>query len=42
MRRNFEFTPIEVINTNGLERFTFLKDWTTGIEFVDEQEEEEL
>ena len=38
--KEFEFKPIEVINTNGLEKFTFLKDWTTGIEFVDEEEEE--
>ena len=38
--KEFEFKPIEVINTNGLEKFAFLKDWTTGIEFVDEEEEE--
>ena len=38
--KEFEFKPIEVINTNGLEAFTFLKDWTTGIEFVQEEEEE--
>jgi hypothetical protein len=38
--KEFEFKPIEVINTNGLEKFTFLKDWTTGIEFVEEEEEE--
>ena len=38
--KEFEFKPIEVINTNGLEKFIFLKDWTTGIEFVDEEEEE--
>ena len=38
--KEFEFKPIEVINTNGLEAFTFLKDWTTGIEFVEEEEEE--
>jgi len=36
-----EFNKIEVINTSGLENFTFLKDWTTGIEF-NKQEEEEL
>ena len=40
--KEFEFKPIEVINTNGLERFTFLEDWTTGITFVKEEEEEEL
>ena len=38
--KEFEFKSIEVINTNGLEAFTFLKDWTTGIEFVQEEEEE--
>jgi hypothetical protein len=38
--KEFEFKPIEVLNTNGLEAFTFLKDWTTGIEFVQEEEEE--
>ena len=38
--KEFDFKPIEVINTDGLEKFTFLKDWTTGIEFVDEEEEE--
>ena len=36
----FEFKPIEVINTQGLENFTFLEDWTTGITFVKEEEEE--
>jgi hypothetical protein len=30
-----------VVNPNGLEDFTFLEDWTTGIEF-NKQEEEEL
>jgi ribosomal protein S24E len=40
--KEFDFKPIEVINTNGLEAFTFLKDWTTGIKFVEEEEEEEL
>jgi len=40
-QKEFEFKPIEVINTQGLENFTFLKDWTTGIEF-NKQEEEEL
>jgi hypothetical protein len=38
--KEFEFKPIEVINTNGLENFTFLEDWTTGITFVKEEEEE--
>lgn len=38
--KEFDFKPIEVINTNGLENFTFLKDWTTGITFIEEEEEE--
>ena len=38
--KEFDFKPIEVINTNGLDKFTFLKDWTTGITFEEEVEEE--
>ena len=38
--KEFEFKPIEVINTQGLENFTFLEDWTTGITFIKEIEEE--
>jgi hypothetical protein len=38
--KEFDFKPIEVINTNGLDKFIFLKDWTTGIIFVEEEEEE--
>lgn len=38
--KEFEFKPIEVINTQGLETLTFLEDWTTGITFVKEEEEE--
>ena len=38
--KEFEFKPIEVINVAGLEHFTFLEDWTTGITFVKEEEEE--
>jgi hypothetical protein len=38
--KEFEFKPIEVINTQGLEHFTFLEDWTTGITFNKEEEEE--
>jgi len=38
--KEFEFKAIEVINANGLENFTFLEDWTTGIAFVKEEEEE--
>jgi hypothetical protein len=39
--KEFEFVIINVVNPNGLEDFTFLEDWTTGIEF-NKQEEEEL
>ena len=38
--KEFDFKLVEVINTNGLETFTFLEDWTTGITFVKEEEEE--
>jgi hypothetical protein len=38
--KEFEFKPIEVLNVAGLENFTFLEDWTTGIAFVKEEEEE--
>jgi hypothetical protein len=40
--KEFEFKPIEVVNPNGLENFTFLEDWVTGIAFIKEEEEEEL
>jgi hypothetical protein len=39
--KEFAFQIINVVNPNGLENFTFLQDWTTGIEF-NKQEEEEL
>jgi len=38
--KEFEFKKIEVVNSTGLETFTFLEDWTTGILFVKEEEEE--
>ena len=38
--KEFDFKPIEVINVAGLEDFNFLQDWTTGITFVKEEEEE--
>ena len=37
----FDFQIINVVNQEGLTEFTFLEDWTTGIEF-NKQEEEEL
>jgi hypothetical protein len=38
--KEFEFKKIEVVNPAGLENFNFLADWTTGITFVKEEEEE--
>lgn len=38
--KDFEFSPINVVNPQGLENFTFLEEWTTGITFVKEEEEE--
>ena len=38
--KEFDFTPIPVVNPQGLENFTFLESWTTGITFVKEEEEE--
>ena len=38
--KEFDFKPIEVLNPKGLENFNFLEDWTTGITFVKEEEEE--
>jgi len=38
--KEFDFKPIEVLNPNGLENFTFLENWTSGITFIKEEEEE--
>ena len=38
--KEFDFTPIPVVNPQGLEHFSFLEDWVTGITFVKEEEEE--
>lgn len=38
--KEFEFKPIEVINTQGLENFDFLDSWTIGIVFNKIEEEE--
>jgi hypothetical protein len=38
--KEFAFDKINVVNPAGLENFTFLEDWTTGITFVKEEEEE--
>lgn len=39
--KEFDFQIINVVNPQGLENFTFLQDWVTGVEF-NKQEEEEL
>jgi hypothetical protein len=39
--KEFDFVIINVVNQEGLQDFTFLEDWTTGIDFK-KQEEEEL
>jgi hypothetical protein len=39
--KEFDFQIINVVNPQGLEDFTFLEDWTTGIEF-NKQEDIEL
>lgn len=38
--KDFDFSPIPVVNPQGLESFTFLKDWVSGVEFEIEDEEE--
>lgn len=40
--KDFVFTPISIINPQGLEPFIFLKDWVTGVDFLEEESEEEL
>ena len=39
--KEFDFQIINVVNPQGLEDFTFLQDWVTGVEF-NKQEEDEL
>ena len=39
--KEFDFVIINVVNPQGLEDFTFLEDWTDGIEF-NKQEDIEL
>jgi hypothetical protein len=39
--KEFDFQIINVVNQSGLQDFTFLEDWTTGIEF-NKQEDIEL
>jgi transcriptional regulator of heat shock response len=36
--KEFDYESINVVNPAGLEKFTFLKDWLTGVEFITEEE----
>lgn len=36
--KEFNYETINVVNPEGLEEFTFLKDWLTGVEFITEEE----
>jgi len=36
--KEFNYEPINVVNPEGLEEFTFLKGWLTGVEFITEEE----
>ena len=38
--KEFAFDKINIANPQGLENFAFLDEWTTGIEFIKEEEEE--
>lgn len=40
--QEFPFEKIPVVNPQGLEEFTFLKDWLSGVDFKEEEPEEEL
>ena len=40
--KEFDFKSIEIINTQGLEDFHFLEEWTSGITFNEKEAEEEL
>lgn len=37
--QEFEYKKIEIINKEGFEKMTFLKDFVEGIEFINEEEE---
>jgi hypothetical protein len=39
--KSFEFTPVQIINPNGLDTFLFLEGWVEVIEFAKVEEEEE-
>ena len=37
--KEFEYKKIEIINKEGFEKMSFLKDFVEGIEFINEEEE---
>lgn len=37
-QKEFEFTKIPVVNPVGLEEYSFLNDWLTGVNFITEEE----
>lgn len=37
-QKEFEFTKIPVVNPAGLEEYSFLNDWLTGVNFITEEE----
>ena len=38
--QEFTFTKINVVNPQGREKFIFLKDWLSGVNFLEEEDEE--
>ena len=38
--QEFTFTKFHVVNPQGLEKFIFLKDWLSGVNFLEEEDEE--
>ncbi len=36
--KEFIYEKINIVNPAGLEEFTFLQDWVTGVEFIKEEE----
>jgi hypothetical protein len=42
LSKEFTFTKIEVLNANGLENHTYLKEWLIGVEFIGEEDAEIL
>lgn len=40
LEKEFEFPIINVVNPSGLEDYSFLKDWVTGVDFKIDQDEE--